>query len=288
MDVDRHGSSGLAYRSFGDERGPLVLCLHGFPDIPRTWDLLGQDLAAAGYRVVVPWMPGYTPSSLGGPRDPLSVADRLLRFLDDVAGAVPVHIVGHDWGAVCTYLMLYMAPRRFRSAVTLAVPHLRAIERNGPDVPRQLLKSSYMLFFQLPSVPERVLRLRDFAFVEKLWKIWSPGFECDAAYMTELTQCLGASLPAPLAYYRSFRSPKLIRSMRALLGDEPMNVPMLYLHGEQDGCMVPELGKGQEKYYGAMFDSMHFSEAGHFLHLEQPAVCNPVILDWIRSHTPSD
>lgn len=277
-------STGIAYRASGDGGAPLVVCLHGFPDSPRTWESLSAALVGAGYRVVAPWLPGYAPSSRETPLDPMSVADRLLAFIDAFCPDDPVHLVGHDWGAVCTYLMLYKRPSRLRAAVTLAVPHLRAVEANAPDHPSQLLRSSYMAFFQIPVVAERALRLRNFAMVDKLWRIWSPGFEADPVHMEEVKACLSESLPAPLAYYRALRSPALIRSIRSLLTDEPVKVPTLCLHGERDGCLLPALGRGQERYYGSMFDTVHVAEAGHFLHLEQPDTVNPTIVDWLRSH----
>ena len=62
----RSEQTGLSYLSSGADDAPLVLCLHGFPDIPRTWAPLTQRLTGAGYRVVCPWLPGYAPSSLRG------------------------------------------------------------------------------------------------------------------------------------------------------------------------------------------------------------------------------
>ncbi|MEM8607624.1 MAG: alpha/beta hydrolase [Myxococcota bacterium] len=281
-------TAGIAYRDSGDVGAPVVFCVHGFPDIPRTWDPLTATLVGKGYRVVAPWLPGYAPSSLAAPLDPVSVADRLLAFADEIAGAdSSIYLVGHDWGAVCGYLMLYKQPERFRAAAMLAIPHLRAVEENGPDHPSQLLRSSYMAFFQVPFVSERALRVRSFAMVEKLWQIWSPGFEPEIDYMDELKTCLSESLPAPLLYYRALRSPKQIRSMRALLADDPMNVPTLYLHGERDGCMVPAIGKGQAKYFGSMFEEVHLAEAGHFLHLERPVEVNTAVADWFGTHSPS-
>lgn len=288
MEPGQSTSTGIAFRGFGDSGSPLVLCVHGFPDTPSTWTPLSGPLVDAGYRVVAPWLPGYAPSSSGSALDPMSVADRLLALIDELSPDDPVHLVGHDWGAICAYLMLYKQPSRFRAAVTLAIPHLRAIEANAPDHPTQLLRSSYIALFQIPVVSERALRLRNFAMVDKLWQIWSPGFKPDAAHMAEVKACLSESLPAPLAYYRALRSPKVVRAIRALLTDDPMTVPTRYLHGERDGCMAPALGRGQEQYYGSMFDSVHVAEAGHFLHLERPDVVTPAIVDWVRSHTSAD
>ncbi|MEM7137810.1 MAG: alpha/beta hydrolase [Myxococcota bacterium] len=284
MEIQHAKGTGIAYRVFGSPEDPCVVCLHGFPDTPRTWGPLANALVARGRRVITPWLPGYAPSSLTGPLDPLSVADRLLAFIEEVSPGAPVHLVGHDWGAVCAYPMLYQRPELFRSAAVLAIPHLGAIEANMPEDPRQFLRSSYIALFQFPALPERLLRARDYALVERLWKIWSPGFNPGDDYFAELKRCLGQSASAPLAYYRALRSPSLIRRLRALVAGDPIPVPTLYLHGERDGCMAVSLGAGQEKYFSAMFDTVRLAEAGHFLHLERPAEVNEAIAEWQTAH----
>ncbi|MEM7433923.1 MAG: alpha/beta hydrolase [Myxococcota bacterium] len=284
MEVQHATGTGIAYRAFGSLDDPCVVCLHGFPDIPRTWASLAEVLVAQGRRVVAPWLPGYAPSSLVGPLDPLSVADRLLAFIDEISDGSPVHLVGHDWGAICAYPMLYKRPELFRSAAVLAIPHLGAIEANIPDAPRQLLRSSYIALFQIPAIPEWLLRARDYALIERLWKIWSPGFDPGNDYFADLKGCLGRSASAPLAYYRALRSPSVIRRFRVMIAGDPIPVPTLYLHGERDGCMAVGLGAGQEKYFSAMFETVHLAEAGHFLHLERPSEVNEAIADWQTAH----
>ena len=284
MPSERCEKTGISYVATGEADAPLVLCLHGFPDIPRTWDPLTDTLERAGFRVIAPWLPGYAPSSLDGPLDLPAVTRRLLAFIEEVSPEAPVRLVGHDWGALITHCALSQKPDRFRAAVTLAMPHPLAIQANVAEFPRQLLRSSYIAFFQPPAVPERVIRARNFAFIEWLWKIWSPGFDPGTEYFGELKECLRASMPAPLSYYRSLRSPRVIRELRALLQTDPIPVPTLCLHGEGDSCMGIELTKGQEQYFSALFETVRFAEAGHFLHLERPTEVNQAIQDWFSAH----
>ncbi len=72
-------------------------------------------------------------------------------------------------------------------------------------------------------------------------------------------------MPAPLRYYRALKSPKAIREIRAIVGAGPIVVPTLYLHGERDGCIGPELADGQEQHYSALFETVKLAEAGHCL-----------------------
>ncbi|MDH3622344.1 MAG: alpha/beta hydrolase [Myxococcales bacterium] len=280
----RSEAAGMSYVSTGDVDAPSVVCLHGFPDIPRTWGPLTNTLVGAGFRVMSPWLPGYAPSSLEGPLDPPAVVRRLLTLIGEVSPDAPVRIVGHDWGAVLTHAALSQRPERFRAAAILSIPHPLVLERNVVELPRQSLRSSYMALFQLPVIPEKLIRARDFAFIEWLWKVWSPGFSPGADYFDELKQCLRASMPAPLSYYRSLRSPKVIRELRAILQSDPISVPSLYLHGERDRCIGVELMNGQERYFSALFEAVRLTETGHFVHLERPAEVNRAIVDWFLAH----
>ena len=280
----RSERTGISYLSNEAENAPLALCLHGFPDIPRTWSLLSEDLRDAGYHIVSPWLPGYAPSSLEGPFDAPALSDRILMLIDELSPSEPVRIVGHDWGSVLAQCALARRPDRFRGAALMAVPHVLAVEENVKEYPRQLGRSAYMGLFQLPLLSERLVMMRDLAFIERLWRKWSPGFEPDADHLDDLKVCLRSSMPAPLRYYRSLKSPRVIAEIRRLLGAGPLVVPTLYLHGERDGCIGAEITRGQEAHFSALFDQMTLADAGHFVHLERPAEVNAAIVDWFGAH----
>jgi pimeloyl-ACP methyl ester carboxylesterase len=280
----RSERTGISYLSTGAEDAPLVVCLHGFPDIPRTWAPLTEHLCGAGYRVVRPWLPGYAPSSLEGPFDGPTLARTILAFVDELSPSEPVRIVGHDWGSVITQFALAQRPERFRAAATLAIPHVLAFATNVERYPRQLQRSAYMGFFQLPILSDRVLKLRNYRFIERLWQAWSPGFDPGPDYFEEIKLCLRASMLAPLKYYRAMASLKAVREMRATFAAGPIVVPTMYLHGERDGCVDPEIAEDQEEHFSALFEMVKLADAGHFLHLERPAEVNAAILRWFEGH----
>jgi pimeloyl-ACP methyl ester carboxylesterase len=280
----RSEQTGLSYLSTGAQNAPLVVCLHGFPDIPRTWAPLTEHLREAGYRIVSPWLPGYAPSSLDGPLDVPSMTRRILSLVDELSPSEPVRIVGHDWGSVIAQFALALRPERFRAAATLAVPHIMAVETNIERYPRQLRRSAYMGLFQLPIVSDRIVKLRDFHFIERLWRSWSPGFHPGADYFEELKLCLRSSMPAPLRHYRAMASLKATREIRQTMAAGPIVVPMMYLHGERDGCIGPEITEDQEEHFSALFEMVRLVDAGHFLHLERPAEVNSAILRWFEAH----
>lgn len=282
----RSENTGLSYLSTGPRDAPVVVCLHGFPDIPRTWSQLTPRLVEAGYRVACPWLPGYAPSSLQGPFDPLSVARRVLALVDELSPTGSVRLVGHDWGAVITQCAMALRPDRLRAGAILAVPHLLAIEANLQQYPEQLRHLKHIGLFQIPSASDRIVKLGNYRFIERLWRVWSPGFDPGSDYFDEVKLCLRSSMPEPLRYYRALSSLRTIRQLRAAFSGGPIVVPTLYLHGERDGCIPPEMARGQERYFSALFESMRLAGAGHFLHLERPAEVTTAILSWFESHDP--
>jgi pimeloyl-ACP methyl ester carboxylesterase len=257
----------------GDPTAPLVLCVHGFPDHARSFDALAPALTAAGYRCVAPWLRGYAPSTLEGPFDMGRIASDIVAIKRTLSPDRPAVLIGHDWGAVAGYVALAQSPGDFSHATMLAIPHPLALARNIRHQPAQLRLSWYMAFFQLRGVADFTVKRDKLAFIDRLWREWSPGYTPPIDYMRDLKRCLATSLPAPLEYYRSLFSlhPSAMAMRNALLKrTSSIEVPTLYLHGEDDGCMLPTMGDGQERYFARGFTGHTLRGLGHFLHLEAP------------------
>jgi pimeloyl-ACP methyl ester carboxylesterase len=148
--------------------GPLVVLLHGFPEFWYAWRWQIAALAAAGFRVVAPDQRGYNLSD-----KPAKVsAYGVKRLVDDVAalieacGEEKAFIVGHDWGAGVAWSFAMSRPEMVKRLVVLNGPHPERLLKAMRD-PIQLVRSWYMFFFQIPSLPEAVARLDDFAFLLK-------------------------------------------------------------------------------------------------------------------------
>ena len=265
----------------GDESQPLVLCLHGFPDTPVGYEPLLEQLAGAGYRAVAPYMRGYHPSTLAGPYHVDRIASDVIALADALSPGRPVRVVGHDWGAIATYVALARSPGRFARAVTMAVPHPNALVANLRDFPGQLRLSWYVSFFQLGKRAQDRAKANDFELIERLWATWSPGFRPSAAYLAELKRCLAESGPAPFEYYRALFRPMreaLRRARRHLVID----TPTLNLHGARDGCVDARMAARQERFFRGKFESRVLNGVGHFLHIEQPGEVGAHIVDWLR------
>ena len=148
----------LAFDEEGD--GPLVVLLHGFPESRKTWTRQLPALAAAGFHAVAPDLRGYGDSPKPSGIEPYrisEVAADVAELIESLHGA-PCVLVGHDWGAAAAWTLAMERPELLRRLVILNVPHPSAIAREARRSLRQKLKLSYQVFFQLPLLPELVMK----------------------------------------------------------------------------------------------------------------------------------
>ena len=277
----------FAYLEAGD--GPLVLLLHGFPDNAHTWEQQMPALAAAGYRVVAPFLRGYPPTGIpnGGYFDLATLATDIKGLIDGLDASQPCHLVGQDWGAAIGYAVLAAYPESIRRAVILAVPHPTEVRRTIRKSPKHILRSFHWFLFQLPWLPEALCKANNFAFIEFLWKLWSPAYD-DRAHVARIKRMLAepGALRASLAYYRAmFRESMAdpgLASVRKRLAD-PITVPTRVLCGSRD--MRGEMLPWQGDLFADAYEWDIVEGAGHFLHREKPEEVNRLILDWLGRGT---
>ncbi|BBY98181.1 alpha/beta fold hydrolase [Mycolicibacterium fallax] len=277
--------------AWGPPDGRLALCLHGFPDSAWGWRRLAPLLADRGFRVVAPFTRGYAPTEL--PAD----GDYGLGALMYDALAVHRHLgaptdavlLGHDWGSFTANGLAATADFPFAATISMAVPPISALRafRHGiwRDVrmgPRQLRMSWYILFFQLPGVPERSLD----RVIPRLWRDWSPSGSHPDDDDLDIANAL-AALPsaahrrAAVGYYRALvqghRPDPRYAALHARRFDAPRG-PILYLHGARDGAM--QVGYAEHLLADLPDGSAVrvLPDAGHFLTLDAPdAVCAAVL-----------
>jgi len=235
--------------------------------------------------VVAPNLRGFPPSEIPPEgfydRGTLTedVAD-LIRALGDGERA---HLIGQDWGAAIAYSVLAARPDLIDRAIVMAVPHPARVATSLLDA-RHVHHSFHWWFFQLPGLPEQALAANDFAFIDYLWRYWSaPGHE-DAAHIADIKRMLAepGALTATLGYYRAMFDPRKadprLESLRQSM-NRPISVPTLALCGSVDPRA--ELMQDQAQYFTGEYRYEVVPEAGHFLHREQPAAVNRLILDWL-------
>jgi pimeloyl-ACP methyl ester carboxylesterase len=276
--VDTGGAT-LACIVAGD--GPLVVCAHGFPDCARSFRHQLPALVAAGYRVVVPWMRGYAPSTAArdGRYDVAALGNDLVALARHFSPGSPARLVGHDWGAIAGYAAVALAPGAFSHLATIAVPHFRVA---GPRfaTPAQLRRSWYVGLFQLRHFAERRLAAHDFAFVERLWRDWSPGLRAPADELAAVKASLRGREREVLAYYRALFSRASATTARLLR--DVIRIPAIYVHGIDDGCAGVELCHGVERAYAGPI-AVHRLSGGHFVHQEAVEQFNSILVEFLSS-----
>jgi len=215
------------------------------------------------------------------------MAEDVIGWLDDL-GERRVHLVGHDWGAVISYAAAALAPERFASLTSIAIPHPRGLVRSAAllRVPQQFRKSWYIGLFQLPAVAEHLVSRNDFRLIEKLWSTWSPGWAPPPTELALIKANLARPgvLQATLAYYRAL--PKTSRAGRQSLAllFQKISVPTLAITGALDGCMDTRLYDRamHPRDYAGGLSVERIEGAGHFVHQERPEDVNRLLLAWLK------
>lgn len=156
----------------GPTEGPLIILLHGFPEFWYGWKQQIDALAEAGFWVWAPDQRGYNISDKPTGANAYSldtlVADVIA--LIDAAGQKKAVIVGHDWGAAVAWWTAVSYPERVERLVVLNVPHPLVMKQFASRDSGQMLRSWYIGFFQLPWLPEVVVRLGNWAFLAQTMK----------------------------------------------------------------------------------------------------------------------
>lgn len=272
-DVDRIVDAGdveLAVIERGE--GPLVVVLHGFPDSVGSMVPLLETLADAGFHAVAPAMRGYAPSSLppGRRTTPVDLARDVLAVADAL-NEEELFVVGHDWGAVTAQTVAALAPHRVRRIVMAAVPHTHAVFTQ-PSL-KQLWRSRYMLQFQVPDVPERIIRRDGLRWIDELVRRWSPDWDVTPEQLATIRAGLEGQgrLSAALGYYRGIPLAATNGDdRRVVFGEVP--VPTLLIRGEADNCVGAERFDDLGDRFTGEVRLASIPGAGHHMHIEAPEV----------------
>lgn len=263
----------------GDPDDPLVVLLHGFPEYWYGWHNQIPPLVDAGYRVLVPDQRGYNrsqkPESVGSYR--LPELSRDVRELIRSEGRESAHVIGHDWGAAVAWDLALRHPSTVDRLAILNVPHPSAFLEALRSTPEQLLRSWYVLFFQLPRVPEWFLRRNGYGGLERALRDSSADgtfSDEDIALYRRSWEHDGA-LTGMLNWYRAAvryrdRPPR-----------ERVDQPTLIVWGDGDAALVPELAPRSVQYC-ADGRLERFPGRTHWLHHEAPTEVAELLLDHLE------
>jgi pimeloyl-ACP methyl ester carboxylesterase len=254
--------------------GPDIVLVHGFPDTPHSYAALQDALVEAGWRVTVPWLRGYHPDTIvpGRPYDFETIGRDGLALLDAI-GAPQAVFVGHDWGALMSFVVATLAPGRVRALVTIAIPHPSLLQRS----PASLYRARHFLALKLPWA-QASTRRGDFAYLERLYTRWAPNWSGPAREesLAQIKRALSepAALKGAIDYYRALPlgGSKLL--------EHPPAVPNLAVGGTAD--LVPaELYRASAELFPAPSRALIVEGAGHWPHREDEAAVVPEIVRFV-------
>jgi len=267
----------------GPADGPLVLLLHGFPEFWYAWRHQLPALAAAGFRVAAPDQRGYgesdKPSGLSAYTREALVGDVV--GLIGALGRERATLVGHDWGGAVAWWTALQHPDRVDRLAVLNIPH-PAVFARAALTSRQALRSWYILFFQLPWLPERLLARQDHRrLLGLLVAMSAPGAFTEedlARYREALAR--PAALTSMLAWYRA-----ALRRWPGRLPRRRVSAPTLIIWGRRDRALGAELAAPSL----ALCDAgrlLELEEAGHFVALDAAERVNQALLAFLSEGNP--
>lgn len=281
-----HSVNGVQLHCVTAGEGPLVVLLHGFPEAWFSWRHQIPALAEH-FTVVAPDMRGYNLSS-----KPPHIEDYTIATLaEDVVQLVQTlgyeraHIVGHDWGGGVAWATALLRPDVVETLTVLNCPHPRILSQNLLTNPRQLRRSWYIFFFQLPFLPEWGFRAFDYQTIERAFRDttthpeqWSD--EEIAAYKAAAAR--PGALRSAINYYRAAMRPNAQRAMAEV--DPVLKMPVQIIWGEQDFALGKELNDTLPRYVPDL--TLHFiPDASHWVQQDRPDLVNQYMLEFLQARS---
>jgi pimeloyl-ACP methyl ester carboxylesterase len=279
--VDRFERDGLRFDvvDAGPADGETVILLHGFPQSAATWDQISPALNSAGYRTLAFDQRGYSPGARPAGRRAYrmheTVAD--LVALADTAGLDRFHLVGHDWGGFVAWNAAVAVPDRLASLTVVSTPHPAAIQ--NAMLRGQLLRSWYMLFFQLPWLPEQLFLARGETKLAGM--LVRAGINAQAAgdYASRMSQ--PGAMTAALNWYRAI--PWDAKPAPAI----PAQVRTLYVWSDKDVALGRRAAEGTAKYVEGPYQFVELMGVSHWIPEESADRLIAVVLPHLSGGTPA-
>ena len=264
-----------AWLEAGSDTGPILLFLHGFPDAAECWEYQ-IDYFSKSYQVVAPYGRGVSPSDNGESQqnyDPRTIARDLLQILEQVdpIGDRPIFCVGHDLGSVPAWYLGGLLQQRLAGLVIingLTISQMVKRFRN----PRQLLKSWYMAFMQIPLVPEVTFRGAGAWLAQRAYNV--AGLKDQAR---PLRHGFSGASKDSFKQYRAF-----FAAVPWALNKTPerLKAPVLILWGEKDAFLEPTSQSEMKKV--AENVTIRILRGNHWVHRERPQEVNKLIDNFLK------
>lgn len=280
----RLAANGLTFEAYEAGSGSkLALFLHGFPELNFSWRHQIPLFEKLGYRCLAPNLRGY-----GGTTRPKGVDAYMIdKLLDDVAGLYDASgessltLIAHDWGAIIAWMFAIKRVRPLERLIIMNVPHPKCFAREIRTW-RQLKKSWYVFFFQIPRLPEWALTRNKAEAVRQAFlgmAIDKSRFPADALDLYAQAALQPGAATAMVNYYRA-----AMRAGDAMSGGEGKVVaPTLMIWGEEDSALSKETTFGTEKYVSDL-TLRYLPGVSHWVQQEAPETVNAMIEAWLTGN----
>jgi pimeloyl-ACP methyl ester carboxylesterase len=283
------GVLSVGYEEHGAGGGRPVVLLHGFPYDVHAYDEVAPALAAAGCRVLVPYLRGYGPTRFLSAQTPRSgqqaaLGHDLLVFMDalGIQGAV---VAGYDWGGRAACIVAALWPERVRGLVSgggYNIQHIATSMR--PQSPEREMGLWYQYYFH-GERGRAGLEQNRHDLCKLLWRQWSPTWRFDDATYARTA----ASFDNPdfvAVVIQSYRhrfglapgDPALEDVERRLAAQPPITVPAIVLHGTDNGVARPAISEGHHRFFKARYERRLVAGVGHNLPQEAPRAFAEAVL----------
>lgn len=261
-------SAGAAARA-DEGSDAIAVLLHGFPQTATSWDRVAPILVAGGMRTLAVTQRGYSPGARPEGRRAYTI-DALVGDVAALLGEIgrPVHLVGHDWGAVVAWSVAAQHPESVASLTALSVPHPAAFLRSMIRSP-QLLRSWYMGAFQVPAVPEIVAARAPWA-IDRLLR--SAGMDAEMLAASHAEVLDSGAFPYALNWYRA-----LPFADRREIGGR-IAVPTAHVWGEGDVALDRAGAEASGEFVDGPYEFHVVAGGGHWLPETAPETVAEIVL----------
>jgi pimeloyl-ACP methyl ester carboxylesterase len=275
----------------GPPTGPLVLLLHGFPELAYSWRHQIAAIGEAGYHVVAPDLPGYGHSDKPDVTYDCEWIDACLIGVLDAFEVERAVIAGHDWGGLLVWTMARQYPERIAGVIGV----------NTPDLPRPSMPPVQLMRQIFGDTPVYIVQFQDRGVAEWIFSTWGRGVDdfVEMIFGGPATSNLDAFPPAVLEVYKDafrglgaltppleyYRNMDRNYELTAPIADRKIDVPCLMISAANDPVLTPAMADGMEERVPNLEDVI-IEDCGHWTQQERPAETTAAMLAYLRRLPP--
>jgi pimeloyl-ACP methyl ester carboxylesterase len=279
----RTNTLNVAYLESGPSDGLPVILLHGWPSDVHDWEGVVPSLTTHGFRILVPWLRGFGPTSFLDPSTPRSGQQAALgadlRDFMDALGIAAAILVGYDWGGRAACVVSALWPGRVIGLVSITGYNIQNIAiANRPATAEQEWRYWYQWYLHTERGVAGLTQDRR-AMARLLWRLWSPNWQFAEATFDATASSFDNPdfVPVSIQSYRhrygnSAGDPVHEGLERRLLSQPAIGVPTIVLHGACDGVVPPTASEDAHQHFASFYERHVIPVAGHFLSRETPDV----------------